>query len=291
MKNEIEIIDVEDLLASVDDGTNRLVINGSEIDPSEWTGSGTYSTTVSGHPVYILKVSDLNGNIGIRRTAEYTYQLYKHQSGGGDIPALADLTDTNINNPSNGQVLKHNGSEWENDNLALADLSDDSTHRLVTDTEKNTWNGKVSDNPSFSEAGTRSNIASGESFATILGKIKKFFSDLKTVAFTGAYSDLSGTPSLATVATSGSFNDLTNKPFVLKRVSYNIPTTSYTNGVPVAFNIPLQSVEASRDNRVAYMSNKANYGVIACGVGRIMIYPRETATDVSDLMVRIYYVE
>lgn len=82
---------------------------------------------------------------------------------------------------------------------ALADLSEDSTHRVVTDTEKSTWSGKVSDNPTFSEASARANIASGESFATILGKIKKFFSDLKTVAFTGAYSDLTGQPTIPTV--------------------------------------------------------------------------------------------
>lgn len=35
---------------------------------------------------------------------------------------------------------------------------------------------------------------------------------LATVATTGAYGDLTGTPSLATVATSGSYNDLSNKP-------------------------------------------------------------------------------
>lgn len=37
---------------------------------------------------------------------------------------------------------------------------------------------------------------------------------LKAVAFTGAYSDLTGKPSLATVATSGSYNDLSNKPSI-----------------------------------------------------------------------------
>lgn len=39
-------------------------------------------------------------------------------------------------------------------------------------------------------------------------------SSLATVATTGAYSDLIGTPTLATVATSGSYNDLTNKPTI-----------------------------------------------------------------------------
>lgn len=141
---------------------------------------------------------------------------------------------------------------------ALADLSEDTTHRVVTDTEKSTWNGKsdfsgsyndLTDKPTiptvndgtltiqqngttvgtftanqsgnttvnltggggstytegdgiditnnaisvdttFTDASTRTNIASGDTFATILGKIKKFFTDLKTVAFTGKSSDL-----------------------------------------------------------------------------------------------------
>lgn len=38
--------------------------------------------------------------------------------------------------------------------------------------------------------------------------------DLATVALSGDYDDLSGTPTLASVATSGSYNDLSNKPTI-----------------------------------------------------------------------------
>ena len=48
--------------------------------------------------------------------------------------------------------------------------------------------------PTFAESGTRSNIVSGETLSTLFGKIKKFFADLKTVAFTGSYTDLSNKP-------------------------------------------------------------------------------------------------
>lgn len=43
---------------------------------------------------------------------------------------------------------------------------------------------------------------------------KASLSDLATVATTGAYSDLTGTPTLATVATSGDYDDLINKPSI-----------------------------------------------------------------------------
>ena len=51
--------------------------------------------------------------------------------------------------------------------------------------------------PTFLEESTRTNIASGDKLSLIFGKIKKFFSDLKTVAFTGSYADLSNTPDLS----------------------------------------------------------------------------------------------
>lgn len=50
--------------------------------------------------------------------------------------------------------------------------------------------------PTFSQASARANIASGEKLSTIFGKIAKYFADLKTVAFSGSYNDLSNKPSI-----------------------------------------------------------------------------------------------
>lgn len=61
----------------------------------------------------------------------------------------------------------------------------------------------------FSEFVERENIETGESVSTILGKIKKFFADLKTVAFTGKYTDLSGRPTLGNAASKNVANNLT----------------------------------------------------------------------------------
>ena len=51
---------------------------------------------------------------------------------------------------------------------------------------------KVSDNPTFTEASTRENIASGETFATILGKIKKWFTDLPNMFVSKSGDTMSG---------------------------------------------------------------------------------------------------
>lgn len=50
--------------------------------------------------------------------------------------------------------------------------------------------------PAFTTASARANIATGETVAVILGKIAKYFADLKTVAFTGSYNDLTNKPTI-----------------------------------------------------------------------------------------------
>lgn len=52
----------------------------------------------------------------------------------------------------------------------------------------------------FTQASTRANIESGETISTIFGKIKKWFADLKAVAFSGSYNDLSDKPTIANLA-------------------------------------------------------------------------------------------
>lgn len=74
--------------------------------------------------------------------------------------------------------------------------------------------------------------------------------DLAAVATTGAYSDLSGTPTLATVATSGSYNDLTNKPTVDSTLS-----TTSTNAVQNA--VVTTAIDAVRKRSCSYINNSA----------------------------------
>ena len=57
--------------------------------------------------------------------------------------------------------------------------------------------------PTFTQASARANISSGEKLSVIFGKIMKFFADLKTVAFSGSYNDLSNKPSTATTSANG----------------------------------------------------------------------------------------
>ncbi len=65
----------------------------------------------------------------------------------------------------------------------------------------------------FNPAEKRENISSGEKHKTIFGKIAKYFSDLKPVAFTGSYNDLQDKPSnLAPSSHRHSKSDITDFP-------------------------------------------------------------------------------
>lgn len=96
----------------------------------------------------------------------------------------------------------------------------------------------ISVDTAFTEASTRTNIASGDAFATILGKIKKFFTDLKTVAFTGSYTDLSDKPTIPDISTKVSKSGDTmsgyltiepnnDTPLRIKRLSGNSSSRTY----------------------------------------------------------------
>lgn len=81
-------------------------------------------------------------------------------------------------------LISHIGSKSNPHSVTKSQVGLDNVPNVATNDQQ----------PTFAESGTRTNIASGETLSTLFGKIKKFFADLKTVAFTGSYSDLSNKP-------------------------------------------------------------------------------------------------
>ena len=82
MKNILNITNSgEQLISSIDDGTNQLIINDSVIPESQYIGSGTYSATISGHNITITKTT--GSNIMLIRNSEYNYSLV-------DVPSVTN---------------------------------------------------------------------------------------------------------------------------------------------------------------------------------------------------------
>lgn len=62
-------------------------------------------------------------------------------------------------------------------------------------------------NVEFEEAASRQQLNSGESVKTLFGKLRKFLTDMKAVAFSGNYSDLNDTPDLSQYAKRSIYGD------------------------------------------------------------------------------------
>lgn len=174
----------------------------------------------------LIPISTLVGSAGRGiNSIEFT------SSTGGDIAGLAGAIDTytitysdntsstfTVYNGKNGDSHTHenkdvldklsdiNGSlGYNNENVfkvwygtkeeyeALADKKDDWTYIITNDNLEDTI-------VQFTKAEAREPIQSGDSLGVILGKIAKYLEDLKTVAFTGNYSDLVGRPAEVTDA-------------------------------------------------------------------------------------------
>ena len=77
----------------------------------------------------------------------------------------------------------------------------------------------------FTQAATRANLSSGEKVSVSLGKIMKYFADLKTVAFSGSYADLSNKPNIP-----GSVADLADGADYAKKSEIPTDNADLANG-------------------------------------------------------------
>lgn len=159
------------------------------------------------------------------------------EGGGGG--GTSDYTDL-INKPSINSVELSG-------NKTTSDLGIDKTAVGLGNVPNVATNDQT---PTFTEASTRNNIASGEKLSVILGKIQKFFNDLKTVAF------------------SGSYTDLTNKP----------------NAEDIMLSDGVTSVESALDgvaNRFIYVTKKVQNLTLTNQWGSL--YTNSLIVDISDL--------
>ena len=154
---------------------------------------------------------------------------------------------------------------------SLSELSEDATHRLVTDTEKTTWNAKSDFSGSYNDLTDKPTIPTSLSELTE-DSAHRLVTDTEKAAwnaksdFSGSYNDLTNKPTIPTTLAeltedsthrlvtdtekstwnaksdfSGDYNDLTNKP--------TIPTIN-VNGTPQSTINFDSDPQAQIDNRV-----------------------------------------
>lgn len=106
--------------------------------------------------------------------------------------------------------------------------------------------------PTFTQASTRANIASGETLTVIFGKIMKFFADLKTVAFSGSYNDLSDKPTIPTV---------NNATLTIQKNGTNVQTFTANASSNKTANITVPTKTSELTNDSGFITNAGVTGV------------------------------
>lgn len=123
-------IDVPTDLADLsDDATHRLV---TDTEKSAWNAKGTYSKPSGGIPATDL-ASEVQTSLGKADTA-----LQSYTETDPTVPSWAKQSTKPTYTASEVGALPNDTPIPD----SLSDLSEDSTHRTVTDTEKSTWNSK-----------------------------------------------------------------------------------------------------------------------------------------------------
>ncbi len=125
----------------------------------------------------------------------------------------------------------------------------------------------------FEEAEARENIASGDRMDTILGKIRKFFVDLKRVAFTASYNDLVDTPDIPTVPDSLPASNVTS--------TYSSTGTEPVNGKAVDEALKSLDVAAKGGEGKYIQSISETDGKIAAVEATMPTIPRSSVVNAT----------
>lgn len=125
---------------------------------------------------------------------------------------------------------------------ALADLTDDATHRVVTDAEKQTWNGKSNFSGNYNDLTNKPELFSGN-YSDLQGKptIPTKLSELSEDTSHRVVTDGEKSTWNAKSDFSGSYDDLSDKPnipTVVDSVSSSSTTTAASSAsVKAAYNL------------------------------------------------------
>jgi hypothetical protein len=137
-----------------------------------------------------------------RKTGNNVVEIYVKIQNGSELDELADVL---ITSPTAGQALMRGATNWENRSLVATDISDSTTagRALLTAADAAAQRTSLG-------LGTAATTASTDYATAAQGALADSAvqpGDLATVATTGAYADLSGTPDLSGYATTTELAD------------------------------------------------------------------------------------
>lgn len=175
---ELYISDVANITATID--TSMTYATASEVN-----ALSTQLETLQGNVYTKDEVDTKISSVYKYKGTVATYDV---------LPTSGQIVGDVYNVESNGMNYAWTGTGWD----ALGGAADLSDYLQKTGDGSNVT-------ATFTEATARENIATGEKLSTLFSKIKKFFTDLKTVAFSGSFTDLSNKPTITSQTTVTNF--------------------------------------------------------------------------------------
>lgn len=116
--------------------------------------------------------------------------------------------------------------------------------------------------PTFTQAGTRANIGSGETFSVLFGKIKKWFADLKSLAFKDKVdwtTDIENQPTSMPASDVSAWAKATTKPsYAYSEITGTKPASDANNYVHPA-NHPASIITQDANNRFVSDTEKSTW--------------------------------
>ena len=175
---ELYISDVANITATID--TSMTYATASEVN-----ALSTQLETLQGNVYTKDEVDTKISSVYKYKGTVATYDAF---------PTSGQIVGDVYNVESNGMNYAWTGTGWD----ALGSAADLSDYLQKTGDGSNVT-------ATFTEASARENIVTGEKLSTLFSKIKKFFTDLKTVAFSGSFTDLSNKPTITSQTTVTNF--------------------------------------------------------------------------------------
>ena len=184
--------------STIQNNTKRIEANETAISTLNGTGDGSVKKAVSDGIAEVVSGAPEDFDT----LKEMSDWINSHESSASAMNSqIQDNKKAIDNHVSNGDlhVTPENKTNWNKVSEKLDKTGDASN--VTTE---------------FTTATTRSNLTTKEKLSTSLGKIAKWFSDLKTVAFSGSYNDLSNKPTSLPASDVSAWAKASTKPTYTK---------------------------------------------------------------------------
>lgn len=271
-----------------------LEINNKKVIPDETSSETTTRPDTSTVEESLVELENKFETFGAAKSATKLYT--KRKIGNAEFDGTKDISLEDIANNASGDKdglmssddkTKLDGitsdliKNWNDANSKKHSHTNKSILDGITSALIDTWN-KVTDKldktgdasnttNTITTASTRTNLKTGEKLSVSLGKIAKYFADLKNVAFSGSYKDLSDKPTSMTA--NGGNADTVNGHTVKLDVPadakftdtvYTHPTTSGNKHIPSGGSSG-QVLGWQSDGTAKWMTNDSSGGYINLG--------------------------